>query len=186
MLVVCTANQCRSPMAEALLRRRCADAGLAVGVSSAGSMPGGRPAAPGSVRAMARRGVDLAGHRSRALEAGEVARADLVLCMARRHCLEVVVLHPPAWPRTFTLRELVRRGEAAGPRRAGQPLDGWLGALGAGRVRADLLAEDGADDIADPMGGPDAGYEATAALLEDLVARFVVLAFPLVPPTAGR
>jgi protein-tyrosine-phosphatase len=127
---------------------------------------------------MGRRGLDLARHRSRALQVADVAVADLVVCLARRHCREVVVLHPPVWPRTFTLRELVRRGEAAGPRAADQDLGDWLAELGRGRTRAELLSDDPVDDVADPIGGPDAAYEATAAVLEDLVDRAVAVAFP--------
>jgi protein-tyrosine phosphatase len=165
-------------MAEALLRRALAGRGVAAVVTSAGSYPGGVAASPGSVDAMARRGLDLRGHRSRTLDAGALAAADLVVCMARRHCREVVAGHPRAWPRTFTLRELVRRGERRGPRRPGEPLAAWLDALGEGRTRAGLLADHPDDDVADPIGGPASGYEATARVLEDLVARAVDLAFP--------
>lgn len=178
LLVVCTANQCRSPMAEALLRRALAERGVPAAVRSAGGMRGGTPASSGSVQAMARRGLDLGAHRSHELSVADLAEADLVVCMARRHAREVVVLHPPSWPRTFTLKELVRRGEAAGRRAPGEALDAWLVGLGVGRTRSGLLADDPVDDVADPIGGPDAAYEATAALLEDLVARAVDLAFP--------
>ena len=95
-------------MAAALLAHRLPS----LDVSSAGSLPGGRPASPGGVRAMATRGLDLHEHRSRTLDPEMVAAADLVLCMARLHLREVVVAAPSALPRTFTLRELVRRGEA--------------------------------------------------------------------------
>lgn len=178
ILTLCTANQCRSPMAEVLLRVALEARGVAAEVVSAGSLQGGVGASEGSVRAMARRGLALAEHRSHQMTAFDVAAADLVLCMARRHAREAVVLHPPAWPRTFTLKELVRGGEASGPRGPGQTLDDWLGALGRYRERAALLSDDTLDDVVDPMGGPDSAYEATAALLQDLVERAVALAFP--------
>ncbi len=179
LVAVCTANQCRSPMVEVLLRRALEVRGAAAHVSSAGSLRGGVAASPGSVKAMARRGLVLDAHESHQLTAADLASADLVLCMARRHAREAVVLHPPAWPRTFTLKELVRRGEAVGPRGAGQSLEAWLDSLGVGRTRGGLLADDPADDVADPIGGPDSAYEATAVLLEDLVGRAVDLAFPV-------
>lgn len=178
VLCVCTANQCRSPMAEVLLRRALEERGVDAHVASAGSLDGGVAASGGSVRAMAARRLDLSAHRSRRMTADDVAAADLVVCMARRHAREAVVLHPPAWPRTFTLKDLVRRGGAVGARQPGQPLDAWLAAVGAGRTRADLLSDDGRDDVADPVGGPDRAYEATAVLLDDLVGRLVDLAFP--------
>jgi protein-tyrosine phosphatase len=172
-------------MAEALFRRAIADRGISAAVGSAGSLTGGAPAAAGSVQVMAQRGLDLRAHRSRRATAADVAGADLVLGMGRSHCREAVVLHPPAWPYTFTLRELVRRGDATGPRRPGQPLEEWLAALGRGRTRTALLGEDAGDDIADPMGGPIPAYQATAVLLGDLVDRAVTLVFPEGPRSAG-
>jgi protein-tyrosine phosphatase len=151
-------------MAAALLARRLPS----LDVSSAGSLPGGRPASPGGVKAMAARGLALDEHVSRALDADLVAGADLVLCMARMHLREVVVAVPAAFPRTFTLRELVRRGEAAG---SASSLAEWLALVGAGRRAADLLGDDPNDDVADPIGGPDSGYERTAVQLEDLIER---------------
>jgi len=178
ILALCTANQCRSPMAEVLLRRALEARGIDAVVRSAGLRPGGFPASPGSVRAMARRRLVLDGHCSHQLLVDDVTRADLVVCMARSHAREAVVLHPVSWPRTFTLKELVRRGGAIGPRRPDQPFDEWLTDLGRGRQRGALMGADPDDDVADPIGGPDTAYEATAALLEDLITRAVALAFP--------
>lgn len=159
-------------MVESLLRRALP----AVEVSSAGSLPGGRPASAGSVRAMAARGIDLSAHRSSTLDAGRVRAADLVIAMARQHLREVVVTVPSAFDRTFTLPELVRRGEAVGPAAS---FEAWLAAVGGDRRPADLLGEDPADDIADPIGGPDSGYERTAVVIEDLVGRLARLLTPV-------
>jgi hypothetical protein len=82
------------------------------------------------------------------------------------------------WPRAFTLKELVRRGEAIGPRGAGEPLEAWLAAAGEGRRRADLVGDDPLDDVADPVGGPERLYAATADELQDLVTRLADVAFP--------
>jgi protein-tyrosine-phosphatase len=51
-------------MAEVLLRRRLADAGVVASVSSAGRYEGGAPATDHGIRAMADRGLDLTAHRS--------------------------------------------------------------------------------------------------------------------------
>jgi protein-tyrosine phosphatase len=178
VLVLCTANQCRSPMAEALLRARLAAVGVDAVVSSAGDLPGGVAASPGSVKAMAARGLDLTAHESRTLTPDLLERADLVLTMARRHLRSAVTLQPAAFPKTFTLKELVRRGRDVGPRAAGQPLDEWLAALHQGRTTSALLGEDPADDVADPIGGPDHLYAATADELERLVDEAIALAHP--------
>lgn len=167
-------------MAQVLLQHRLDALGVGARVSSAGELRGGVAASPGSVRAMAARGLDIGDHRSRTMTAEEVAAADLVIGMARRHVREAVLACPEAWPCTFTLKELVRRGEGIGPRPPDQPLSAWLDLVGLGRQPADLLGDDPADDVEDPIGRADDVYETTAAELADLVERLVALAFPSV------
>jgi protein-tyrosine phosphatase len=86
ILLVCTGNTCRSPLAEALLVRALgADAG-AHRVSSAGTSPWeGAPASEGSYLVALEAGLDLSGHRARKLTREMVADADLILTMSRAH-----------------------------------------------------------------------------------------------------
>jgi protein-tyrosine phosphatase len=177
ILVLCTANQCRSPMAEALLQARLAALGVDASVTSAGELPGDVHASPGSVRAMAARGLDLRSHRSTTVTPAAVAGAGLVIAMGRRHLRNAVALAPDAFPRTFTLKELVRRGEAVGPRRPGQTLASWLADVHDGRAASSLLGDDPRDDVADPIGGPQRLYDATAEEISQLIDRVVDLAF---------
>jgi protein-tyrosine phosphatase len=163
-------------MVEALLRQRLAARGIDADVSSAGDLPGGVGASAGAIDAMAARGLDLTEHRSRQLMAEHVASADLVIAMARRHLRSAVTMVPAAFPRTFTLPELARRGADVGRRRADEPLGEWLARVHAGRTAAGLLGDDPLDDVADPMGGTPAQYEATAAELEALIDRVIDLA----------
>jgi protein-tyrosine-phosphatase len=104
-----------------------------------------------------------------------VEPADLIVAMAREHVAEVVAANPSAWGRTFTLKELVRRGEHVGPRRAGQTLADYLGLLHAGRRPTDLMGRSAEDDIVDPMGASRSVYERTAAEIDDLTARLARL-----------
>ena len=175
--MLCTANQCRSPMAEVLLQERLGAVGVDAAVRSAGDLPGGAHASPGSVRAMAARGLDLRDHLSQTVTPDLVGDADLVIAMGRRHLRSAVAMRPDAWERTFTLKELVRRAAAVGARRPGEPFSAWLAAVHRGRERAALLGDDPRDDVADPIGGPDRLYEETAAELSSLIDRFVDLAF---------
>ncbi len=168
-------------MAQVLLQHRLDALGVGARVRSAGELRGGVAASPGSVRAMAARGLDLGDHRSRTINGDEVGAADLVIGMARRHVREAVLASPEAWPRAFTLKELVRRAEGTGPRPPDQPLSAWLDLVGLGRRPVDLLGDDPADDVEDPIGRADDLYEATAAELAELVERLADLAFP--PPT---
>lgn len=180
VLLLCTANQCRSPMAEALLRHRLEAVGVDAVVSSAGLYPGGRPATPHGVATMADRGLDLSGHRSRQIDAPRLLAADLVIGMTREHVREAAVLQPDVLSRAFTLKELVRTAAIAGPRRSGEDLDGWLARVAAERNRSDLLGvgHDDELDVADPVGLGRADYERTARLLDDLLAQVVAFAFP--------
>ena len=177
ILVLCTANQCRSVMAESLLRHRLGAAGVAASVHSAGTLPDGRPPPAEVLSALAAFGLDAAAHRSCALSAGDLAGSDLVLAMARAHLRYAIVALPGAWPHAFTLKELVRRGQQIGPRRSGEPLAGWLGRAHRGRGRSALLGDSEDDDMADPTGGPPQQYIATAAQLDHLLARLVELAW---------
>jgi protein-tyrosine phosphatase len=169
-------------MAAALLARRLGEVGVDVRVRSAGLLAGGSPAPEEAVASMAARGIDTSGHRSRRMDAAEIRSADLVLAMAREHVREAVAAVPSAWPRTFTLKELVRRAEQAGPRVAGEDLASWLVRLGAGRARAELLGASPEDDVADPLGGSRSHYERAAGELEALVDRLVELGFPIPGP----
>lgn len=188
ILLLCTANQCRSPMAEALLRDLIARAGVDATVSSAGLYRGGSPATGHAVETMAARGLDLGGHRSRQLGSDLLATADLVIGMARQHVLEAGVTRPDSLPVAFTLKELVRRGEAVGPRREGEPVGDWLRRVGAGRDPRAMLGvgHDPDLDVEDPVGKGRSDYEATAAELEHLLGRVVALVWPTAVPVGAQ
>ena len=173
ILLLCTANACRSVMAQAMLSARLATRGVTVRVTSAGILGSGQPPPPEVISVMAARGIDVSGHRSRLVTADDLARADLVLGLAREHVRHAAVLLPAAWPRAFTVLELLRRGHQAGPRSPGEPLGDWLTRAAGDRGRRDLLGSSPADDVADPAGGPLRGYEATAGLLDQLTRDLV-------------
>lgn len=162
-------------MAEGLLRLLLDRSGIGATVGSAGLLPGGAPARPEAVLAMARRGVDISGHLSSTVDADLVRATPLVLGMARHHVRELCIGCAAPLDRTYTLKELVRRGELGGGRRPGEPVATWLGRLGAGRRPADLLGDDPGDDVPDPVGRPRAAYEAVADELDDQLRRLVPL-----------
>jgi protein-tyrosine phosphatase len=175
ILMLCTGNTCRSPMAAALLSRRLDDAGVKAGVTSAGLLFDGKPATDHGQAVMATRGLDTSGHRSRKLQSDIVGGADLLVGMARSHVREAVALVPDVWPRSFTLKEIVRRGEERGGPAPDESLADWLARLHFGRRLSDLLGDSAEDDVADPIGGPLESYERTAAELDDLTARLARL-----------
>jgi protein-tyrosine phosphatase len=162
-------------MAEALLARRLAALGSAAAIRSGGMLADGEPPRPEVISVMAGYGLDIGAHRSRRVTAEDLEAADLTLAMARENLRHAVVTAPAVWPRAFTLRELVRRGGAVGPRAAGEDLAGWLARAHDGRERAALLGDSAADDVADPAGGPQRGYAETAAILSGLLDQLVGL-----------
>ncbi|MGE0441484.1 MAG: low molecular weight protein arginine phosphatase [Gemmatimonadales bacterium] len=91
VLFVCTGNTCRSPMAEAMLRRGLETAGKPdVAVASAGTGAWeGAPASEGSYLVSLEHDLDLSAHRARLLTRAVVDEADLILTMSRTHLARV-------------------------------------------------------------------------------------------------
>ena len=74
IVVLCTANVCRSPMAAALLARRLSELGVTARVRSAGMLRDGDPPLPEVISVMAGYGIDLTAHRSRVAGAADLAQ----------------------------------------------------------------------------------------------------------------
>ena len=112
-LFVCTGNTCRSPMAEALFRRRLAerlqcqeddlmDRGFAV--LSAGLSAGvGGQASPEAVAALEPDGIDLRSHESQPITERLLVQADHVLTMTRTHQQVILSEFPELASRVRTL-----------------------------------------------------------------------------------
>ena len=148
VLLVCTGNTCRSPMAEHLMRALWAEA-LAIAperllefggvVESAGTsaMPRMRASEEG-VELLARRRIDLTRHRARRLDAEMVRAADHVFAMTADHARAAAALAPAA------------------------------------ADRIELLDPDGRD-IADPIGGSLEVYRECVAALERAIRLRIAL-----------
>jgi protein-tyrosine phosphatase len=84
ILVVCYGNICRSPMAEALLKRELQRSHLekqfSVRSAGVGAMPG-NPAAPRAQMVAQAHGLDLSAHRSRRLTADMAREADVLVAL---------------------------------------------------------------------------------------------------------
>lgn len=105
--LVCTGNQFRTPLAEALIRQRCGHVGVAVrsyGVTRAGSS-GILPITEEAARSY---GLDLSQHRATKLGPDDLRDADLVVGFEESHLFAARQIGGAPPERTFTLIELVR------------------------------------------------------------------------------
>jgi protein-tyrosine phosphatase len=145
ILVVCTANICRSPSVQRLLVDALAEDAACAGIEvrSAGTLA--IAGAPGCTLApaLAGRAED---HRSTPLTADLVDWADLILTAARDHRSAVVTMVPAARTRTFTVRQAARIADwldeagmlDAARQRAATP-EGWSERFPPGDPRREVL-----------------------------------------------
>jgi protein-tyrosine phosphatase len=141
VLMVCTGNICRSPIAEGVLRAKLQAAGLAdrVVVDSAGThgYHTSEPPDPRAIRAAAQRGYDIKGLRARPVDAGDYEDFDWMLALDAGHL---------SWLQ----------------RKAPEAHNGRVELLMSHASR-----HAGTQEVPDPYYGPDAGFEHVLDLVED-------------------
>ena len=169
IVMVCTGNICRSPMAEVMLRdalqRRGADD---IEVVSAGTWAGmGSPATTEAVEVMRRRDIDLSAHRSQPVTEDLLADADLIIAMTSVHAREIGQVSRSALDKTLLMKELVEI-EVDTPG-ADALRDVRLAALLGGKRPEPRRAL----DLDDPMGLPVGAYERTAEYIDAGVSKLV-------------
>jgi protein-tyrosine phosphatase len=160
VLLVCTANICRSPAAERLLAARV---GPQIEFFSRGvrAVPGAGMCDV-STAFVAANGADPGWHTSRQLELADIKASTLILTASQRHRTAVIEMRPSAQVRTFTLAQAARiaRWRTSGGR-AAMPLEVSRGGLperllwlleemDAGRGTAPRPVSETADDLLDP------------------------------------
>jgi len=113
IVLVCTGNTCRSPMAEVMCRKMIADKlgcppsqlddhGVMVMSAGLSAMMGARPAAE-AVAVMSQMGLNLSDHESQPLTAQLARHADIIWTMTRSHRQAIAAQWPEAVSRTFVL-----------------------------------------------------------------------------------
>jgi len=160
VLLVCTGNTCRSPMAEMMLRDLAGRRRMLLEVRSAGvAALDGQPFSENTVEVLRRRNVPIPpGAAASSLTGDAASWADLILTMTMRHKQMLLTLFPETAGKTYTLKEYALMAETSGD-------------------AAEIAALTGELDIADPFGGPLDLYELVAeeigGLLERVLDRLV-------------
>lgn len=114
ILVVCTANVCRSPLVASLLQQKIIQSGLAeaVMVESAGVRAvAGDEVDPVIATMLDKLGVELAAKYATPIAERALREADLVLVMEEAHRQSLFYRLPSALPKVFLLSELAGRHE---------------------------------------------------------------------------
>ena len=166
ILVICTGNICRSPMAHRMLESLLEKGGCSesVVVESAGTWATtGFPATVEAIDVLGRRGIDLEPHRSRALDPRVVRAADLVIVMTSVHVRELMGLDPDVAGKLRLLKELAElaawvRDHAPDAR---DPHHAIAALLSAPRPEPRRAL-----DLDDPIGLPISAYERCAGEIE--------------------
>jgi protein-tyrosine phosphatase len=158
--LVCLGNICRSPMAEAVLRRSLAEAGLdgLVTLDSAGTGDWhlGEPMSAQARAALASRGYDGSAHRARQFRPSWLTERDLILAMDAHNLA--------------TLRRMAGAADRDRIR-----LFGEVGGLGQG----------GGGEIPDPYGGNDTDFRHVLELLGSAAPVIAVRLARLLEPGPG-
>jgi protein-tyrosine phosphatase len=140
ILFVCTANICRSPMAEGVFRKLLRDRGAVEGFeldsASTHEFRSGEPPAPAAVDAAAKRGYDITTCVSRRIGGEDYDHFDMILAMDRSN---------------------VARLRAIAPTRSKQKIE----------LLTEYSEAFHGKDIADPFGRASTEYEIALDMIED-------------------
>lgn len=114
ILVVCTANICRSPMAAGLLQHALAgqpEPLRSLRVVSAGvAARQGEPVSENSVVALRKVGIDIADHVSRPITQEMLDDAAVIICMTESHRAMIQLQAEPPPKHVYLFREFMPQG----------------------------------------------------------------------------
>jgi protein-tyrosine phosphatase len=151
VLIVCMGNICRSPVGEAIVRKRAEERGLggAIVVDSAGTINyhAGEMPDPRMREAAGRHGYELS-HRARQINSRDLDRFDLILAMDRENLADI-------------------RQMDAGGRHAGKV-----------RLLSEFIPECPVSDVPDPYYGGGEGFDRVIEMVESACGEIFKQLFP--------
>ncbi|MCS7258189.1 MAG: low molecular weight protein arginine phosphatase [candidate division WOR-3 bacterium] len=110
ILFVCSGNSCRSPMAEALMKKILNEEKpqfpIKIRTASCGTIAlNNMPPSENAVKVLSEYGIDLTGHRTRRISKSAIKNADLILVMEKAHKEKILEIMPNAQTKTFLISE---------------------------------------------------------------------------------
>ena len=174
VLAVCTHNRTRSVLIGGLLDELVNKGRLSAVVRTAGFSDGGESPTDNTVRFLASRDIDVKDYLSHWMSDSGIAGANLIITSEHQHVVAIAGRWPDAFEYTFTLPELVERGEAVGPR-GEKAMESWLAEVNVGRPNPLDYLDVVVGEVDDPTGRAPAAWQACFAQLDDLTARLAVL-----------
>lgn len=116
ILIVCTGNTCRSPMAEVILKKAIKESGKNIEeycISSAGiSTANGMDASKNSIEALKELGIDLSNHKSRVINKNLIDKSDIILTMTKYHKEILVQAVPKCKEKVYTFKGFANQDES--------------------------------------------------------------------------
>ncbi|WP_257786615.1 low molecular weight protein arginine phosphatase [Paenibacillus crassostreae] len=183
ILFVCTGNTCRSPMAEALLRKLAKERGLKLEVSSAGvAAMEGTPISRHAEAVLRDHNIDDK-IVSQPLRLSVVQASDLILTLTQSHKQHVLRLFPEVVGKIYTLKEYAEDDEQV--LRDLAELDSLVATLAMNRALGKPMNDGEHErlieiqqripsfDVSDPFGGSREDYDVAAAEIRTAIDRIV-------------
>ena len=173
VVLVCTGNQIRSPIAEALVGRLAA--AFPVATRSLGLVDlGGKPPPREAIEAAAELGLDISMHRSTWMQPQALEESDVVVGFEPVHVAGAVLDGGAPAERTFMLRELVELLEEIDVPQERDPVGrARLAVARANARRRALGGRSLAAPVHDPLGRGRGAHRGAARELDELVPRLV-------------